>query len=88
MDTLPDFPRRRLLSPRELEVATFLVRGLSNKETARQMNLSARTVEDHRINIYRKLHVRNAVEVCYLIYGGDREVRSQRLQEAPRTHHV
>lgn len=42
------------LSTRELQVLQLLVDGLSNKEVARDLGLSRRTVEKHRANIHRK----------------------------------
>ncbi|PWV58887.1 response regulator [Plasticicumulans acidivorans] len=43
------------LTPREREIATLIGRGLSNRQIAEQLSLSARTVETHRLNIMRKL---------------------------------
>jgi two-component system response regulator FixJ len=43
------------LSDREREVLGHIVRGLSNKEIARLLALSPRTVESHRASIFAKL---------------------------------
>ncbi|TXL64750.1 response regulator transcription factor [Zeimonas arvi] len=43
------------LSPREREVLAQIMAGLTNKEIARVMDLSPRTVETHRANLFEKL---------------------------------
>lgn len=43
------------LTTRETEVLKLLVKGLANKDIARELDLSPRTVEAHRKNIYTKL---------------------------------
>lgn len=43
------------LTTRETEVLKFLVKGLANKDIARELDLSPRTIEAHRKNIYTKL---------------------------------
>jgi DNA-binding NarL/FixJ family response regulator len=45
------------LSRREIEVVQLLCEGLSSKEIARRLHISAKTVENHRYNIYRKCEV-------------------------------
>ena len=45
----------KVLSPREREVALLIGRGLSNKEVARALRLSAGTVKCHVHNILQKL---------------------------------
>jgi two-component system secretion response regulator SsrB len=42
------------LTPREAEVLRFLSSGFSNKDVARHLALSVRTVETHRLNLRRK----------------------------------
>ena len=43
------------LSEREREVLGFIVAGLTNKEIGRALDLSPRTVETHRANLFAKL---------------------------------
>jgi HD-GYP domain-containing protein (c-di-GMP phosphodiesterase class II)/DNA-binding CsgD family transcriptional regulator len=45
------------LSDREVEVLKAITRGLSNKEVARDLHISAATVHTHIINIYGKIGV-------------------------------
>jgi DNA-binding NarL/FixJ family response regulator len=45
------------LSPREVEIVQLLCEGLSSKEVARRLHIAAKTVENHRYNIYRKCEV-------------------------------
>jgi len=54
---------RPVLSRRELEVLSALVRGLTNNEAAHLLKLSVKTVETYRSRIYRKLHVRSRGEI-------------------------
>ncbi|MBI1879978.1 MAG: protein kinase [Chloroflexi bacterium] len=52
------------LTARELEVLRLLVEGLSNKQMARRLSLSPRTVNFHLDNIYSKLGVRSRTEAA------------------------
>lgn len=45
------------LTPRESEVLYKMVQGMNNKEMARELNISVRTVETHRLSIRRKLNI-------------------------------
>jgi DNA-binding NarL/FixJ family response regulator len=55
-----------LLSEREFSVLRLAARGLPNKEIARRMNLSIRTVHSHLANIFMKMHVGSRTEAVLL----------------------
>jgi DNA-binding NarL/FixJ family response regulator len=45
------------LTPRESQVLAKMAQGLNNKEMARELDISVRTVETHRLSIRRKLNI-------------------------------
>ena len=45
------------LTPREVQVLVGLAKGLDNKTIARDLNISVRTAETHRLSIRRKLKI-------------------------------
>jgi two-component system, LuxR family, response regulator FixJ len=51
------------LSPREQEVLGLIVAGLTNKEIARALDLSPRTVESHRANLFTKLKTESLAQL-------------------------
>ena len=51
------------LSPREREVLAAVAAGVTNKVTARRLDITERTVEKHRSAAMRKLGVRSAAEL-------------------------
>jgi DNA-binding NarL/FixJ family response regulator len=60
---------RRDLSSREEEIFALVAQGRSNKEVARSLNCTERTVKHHMTNIMQKLNVRNRVEVALKFHG-------------------
>lgn len=83
------------LTSRERDVARLLLRGLSNKEMGRALNISSRTIEVHRQRIFLKLDVRNAVQLARIvsensdetsaISGEQTEDLVKMLEQAPST---
>lgn len=63
------FPGCEPLTRREQQVLERLAAGVSNKEAARQLGLSSRTVEGHRANIMRKVGVKNAAQLFRRVLG-------------------
>ncbi|MDP8957417.1 MAG: AAA family ATPase [Actinomycetota bacterium] len=54
----------RELTPQELRVALVIAKGASNREAAAALFLSAKTIEFHLANIYRKLGLRSRTELA------------------------
>lgn len=58
--------RKTLLSKKEKEVLKLLVEGMSSRQIADNLDLSVRTVDNHRANMMRRLQVHNAAELVKL----------------------
>jgi RNA polymerase sigma factor (sigma-70 family) len=59
--------RLATLSPREHEVLRLLLDGLMNKAIAAELGISAKTVEDHRASIMRKMQVRTVAALVQAV---------------------
>jgi FixJ family two-component response regulator len=57
------FPGREPLTSREQEVLSQLVTGATNKEAAKFLGISHRTVELHRASIMQKLGAKSATDL-------------------------
>ena len=61
------------LTRREREVLALIVAAASNKEAARTLGISPRTVEIHRGRIMQKLGAKNSIDLIRIIMNGGRE---------------
>ncbi len=59
--------RLSLLTPRQRQVMDLIVAGKANKEIARRLGLSPKTVEYHRASLMKKLLVANLVELINVV---------------------
>lgn len=66
------FPGKNLLTRREYEVLLHVVGGRPNKDIARTLGITYRTVEIHRRNVFSKLGVRNSLSLVWLVLTGKR----------------
>jgi len=63
--------RPKVLSPREVQVMTLIVKGLLNKEIADRLSISLNTVVTHRKNIMQKLNAKSvAALTIYAVMNG------------------
>jgi DNA-binding NarL/FixJ family response regulator len=51
------------LSKREIEIVQYIKKGFSSREIALQLDIGMKTVEVHRYNILRKLHLKNSASL-------------------------
>jgi two-component system, NarL family, response regulator NreC len=51
------------LTPREVEITTYLARGYTNRQISEELFISVRTVESHRANILDKLGLKTRAEL-------------------------
>ena len=58
------------LTPQELQVALVVADGVTNAEAAARLFLSAKTIEFHLSNVYRKLGIRSRVELVHKVLAG------------------
>jgi len=54
----------KTLTAREIEVAKWLVKGLSNREISEKLFVSIRTVKAHLTSIFKKTNCRNRLELA------------------------
>jgi FixJ family two-component response regulator len=67
-----NFPGREPLTRREQDVLACLVQGESNKEAARRLGISPRTIEVHRSRVMEKLEARNTADLIRIVMSEGR----------------
>ena len=65
------------LSPREAQVAQAVARGATNKEVARALGITERTVKAHVSAIFSKLDVRDRLQLSLLVNGVESSTTSR-----------
>ncbi len=63
--------KKNNLSEREKEIIGLLIEGMNSKEVAEKLDLSVRTVDNHRANIMKRLQVRNTAELVKIAVEED-----------------
>jgi Response regulator containing a CheY-like receiver domain and an HTH DNA-binding domain len=59
------------LTNREKEIVDYIILGLSNKEIGEKLFISPNTVKNHVYNIYKKVNIKNKVELINLVNNQD-----------------
>ena len=57
------------ITTREMQVLRWIVAGKTNKQMARMLSRSQRTVEYHRNRLMRKLNAHNAAELVQQVFA-------------------
>jgi DNA-binding CsgD family transcriptional regulator len=85
----------RQLSPRELDVLMLNMQGRTCKEIAARLEVGLATVAKHRARVFKKLCVKNSVELLYLLNAVFEELtpasvsqENQALRRIPRDSQV
>lgn len=74
---VPQAMNRNVLSDREIEVLSLIVKGLINKEIADRLNIGLATVITHRRNIMEKLGVKSVSALTiYAVMHGYVDIKS------------
>lgn len=60
---------RQALTAREKQIVELLAEGLSSKEIGRTLEISHRTVEAHKLKLFRKLDAKNTIDLLAKITG-------------------
>jgi DNA-binding CsgD family transcriptional regulator/predicted small metal-binding protein len=64
------------LCDREREIVSYVVHGFPNREIARRLCISGRTVSTHLVNIYEKLNVHSRAELAAMVRATDRVIEA------------
>ncbi len=72
LESLTSIAKLSSLTPKEMAVMVQVLNGFANKEIAKQMGNSSRTIELHRASIFEKMDVKNAIELSMLLHSAIR----------------
>lgn len=70
---------RRHLTEREVEVVRLVAAGHRNREVAKELGISVKTVETHRANIMNKLGFRNLAQLIF--YAIQKQIVQLQMEE-------
>ena len=54
--------QKKPLTPRELEVLSLLITGITQKKIAEKLGISIHTIKTHVTNIYEKINAKNNIQ--------------------------
>ena len=62
----------RTITPRQNDIAGLILQGLSNQEIAEHLSVSIFTVKNHKKMLFRKVNVRNSIELANYVRQANR----------------
>jgi two-component system, NarL family, nitrate/nitrite response regulator NarL len=68
---IADSPLPEILTAREKHILRLIALGKSNKQIAKELFISNRTVDTHRNNLMRKLSISSSVHLVHYAYSND-----------------
>jgi two-component system, NarL family, response regulator DevR len=83
--TAPGQSKRPLLSPQEQRLLPLVAKGLTNKEIAKDISLSEKTVKNYLANIYSKLNIGRRSQIA-AFYAGSFKGSEVRLPNGDSRH--
>jgi len=73
----------KLLTPREQETALEAAKGLSNKEIARLLDITERTVKAHISKVFEKLGVKDRLQLALMLNDNPKSVVQSKASVSP-----
>jgi DNA-binding CsgD family transcriptional regulator len=76
------------VSPRQSEILSLIADGYSDKQIARRLGMSARTIDSHLQRLYQRydVHSRAAIVAKWLLGGGFPVIQDGRASTARQYH--
>jgi two-component system nitrate/nitrite response regulator NarL len=68
------------LSQRQLEITKLVLKGLSNKEISKKLNITEGTTRQHLVKIFKKLNVQTRLQLA-AFYAGAEEATEEASEE-------
>lgn len=82
-DAFAVWAKRTGLTAAERRVASFVARGLTNREVAKLLDLSTITIRNHLVSVFRKANISTRAELAYVSSTETSELRGADSQEEP-----
>ena len=79
-----DFFKEKKITNRQIEIITAFINTTTHKDSAEKLFICLKTVKQHFYNIYKKLNVKNNIQLIILVYDLYERVKVENKNELPR----